>query len=70
MKVILDTVIVLKWKQLQTTTVGKEIEASMLPLPGVQIEDSAWKDTKVPTSTICNIEEGCCLDNLFLQALT
>lgn len=57
MKVIFDTAIVLKGKH-SHTMLRKEIETALFPFPGVQIEDSAWKDPKVPTSIICSLEDG------------
>jgi hypothetical protein len=57
MKVILDIAIVVKGKQLYTM-LRKQYDTELYPIPGIEIEDSAWKDPKVPTSIICNFDEG------------
>lgn len=57
MKVALDINIVIKGKHLYTM-LRKEYETELYPIPGIEIEDSAWKKAKVPTSITCNFDEG------------
>lgn len=57
MKVILDIAIVLKGKHVHTM-LRKEYDTELYPIPGIKIEDSAWKDAKVPVSITCNFDEG------------
>ncbi len=40
------------------TMLRKQYDTELYPIPGIGIEDSAWKDAKVPTSITCNFNEG------------
>lgn len=55
MKIIFDTAVVLKGRHVHTL-LRKEFDSSLLPMPGIEIEDSAWKDSKLPLSIVCNFE--------------
>jgi len=59
MKLIFDISIVLKGKH-EHKMLRKEVEivTSMFPFPGIQIEDSAWREPKIPLSITCNFKEG------------
>jgi hypothetical protein len=57
MKIILDIRIVIKGKHIYST-LRKEYESNFYPGPGIEIEDSAWEEPKVPTRFICNFQEG------------
>jgi hypothetical protein len=56
MKVILDIAIFVKGKHLHTM-LRKEYETALNPMPGIEIEDSAWKEPQRPVSIICNFAE-------------
>jgi len=56
MKVILDIAIVLKGKHVYKM-LRKVILTDLFPIPGIRIEDPAWKDSKIPTSIVCNFTE-------------
>jgi len=57
MKIILDIAIVVKGKHLHSK-LRKEYDTELLPIPGIKIEDSAWKEDKIPASITCNFDEG------------
>ena len=57
MKIILDISIVLKGQHVHSM-LRKEYETDLLPIPGMEIEDSAWKEAKISTSITCNFDDG------------
>ena len=57
MKIILDISIFIKGKHLHSM-LRKEFDTELYPIPGIRIEDSAWKEAKVPVSITCNFDEG------------
>ena len=60
MKVILDIEIFVKGKQSHASyaMLRKEYDTKLYPMPGIEIEDPAWKEPKVPCSIICSFGEG------------
>lgn len=36
----------------------KEIETTLVPIPSVQIEDSAWREPRKPASIVCDFQEN------------
>jgi hypothetical protein len=57
MKVILDIAILVKEKRLYAI-LRKQYYTELYPVPGIEIEDSAWNNAKVPSSITCNFDKG------------
>ena len=57
MKIILAITFSVKGKYVHSM-LRKEYDSDLFPVPGVKIEDSAWKEPKIPTSITCNFVEG------------
>ena len=57
MKVILSTTIMRTMGGLYTY-LHKEMETPIIPFPGIAVEDTAWKEPKMPVEVICNFIEG------------
>ncbi len=57
MKIILDITIAVKGAHVHSI-LRKEYDTELIPIPGIEIEDSAWKEPKKPVSISCNFDEG------------
>jgi hypothetical protein len=56
MKVIMDITIAVKGKHIHSI-LRKEYDTKITPAPGIEIEDSAWKNSKIPTAITCNFHD-------------
>jgi len=39
-------------------SVSKELDSAMIPVPGMYVQDSAWKKPQEPTMITCDFGEG------------
>ena len=60
MKIIFYITIEIEGKHIHSV-LRKEYDSQLLPIPGMEFEDSAWKKAKQAESITCNFDEGCYL---------
>jgi hypothetical protein len=58
MKIIFDIYIASKQPNEHYDTLRKQFDTQVIPPSGIEIEDSAWKDPKIPKSYTINFQQN------------